>query len=441
MKTFRLLQGLRFSLARMPILSGVAANSYNQVVTAVIQLASLPFFLHFWGAERYGRWLMIAAIPAYFQMSDIGLSAVAMTKTCIAWARGDLDAAKVTFRSALLGVTLFALAGVILTALGCVFFSPADKEAGGALVLLIASALLSTYSSLYDACFRIIDRYAYGTFLQSSIRLGEWAAGLAALAFGANFFGVALAMFVTRLICQTALTLYAHRLVPQLGISFAGASFTEIRALLPLGFAYLGFTLGSALGVQGLTLLVGNVLGAPALVVFSTYRTLSRTVTQLINVVGHSIWPRFSMLYGLGQTEVAERLRVRTEQALIALSVLCLTGIALAGRPIIAFWGRGGLSYEPQVLLPLLAATALTAVYQVKLIALIATNRHIGVSLRFCIVSAVALVMARVLVPSLGIAAPIAAVVGIELAMVVVVNIAFSAANEPPRASEPLASR
>ncbi|SIT42822.1 Polysaccharide biosynthesis protein [Paraburkholderia ribeironis] len=425
----------------MPILSGVAANSYNQAVTAFIQLASLPFFLHYWGAERYGRWLMIAAIPAYFSMSDVGIGAVAMNKTCMAWARGDVDAAKVTFRSALLGITLFALASIVLTVLGCAVFSPADNAAGGALVLLIASALLSTYSSLYDACFRIIDRYAYGTFILSSIRLVEWTAGLAALASGANFLGVAMAMCATRLVSQAALTLYVHRLVPQIGISFTGASWTEIRALLPLGLAFLGFPLGYALGVQGLALLVGNVIGAQALVVFATYRTLSRTVTQLINVVSHSIWPRFSMLYGLGQTALADRLRVRSEHALIGLSLLCLTGIALAGRPIIALWGRGGLSYEPQVLLPLLGATALTAVYQVKLVALIATNRHVGVSLRFCIVSALALVMTRMLLPSFGIAAAIGAVVGVELAMVVIVNMAFSTANDPPRASEPLASR
>jgi hypothetical protein len=53
---------------------GLGAQRFGQAVNLFIRLAEVPLFLAFWGAERYGEWLMVAAIPAYLAMADGGFT-------------------------------------------------------------------------------------------------------------------------------------------------------------------------------------------------------------------------------------------------------------------------------------------------------------------------------------------------------------------------------
>ena len=43
------------------ILAGMGANSFGMAITILMQLASLPIFLHFWNLETYGKWLILSA--------------------------------------------------------------------------------------------------------------------------------------------------------------------------------------------------------------------------------------------------------------------------------------------------------------------------------------------------------------------------------------------
>lgn len=56
------------------ILHGIGANGYGLLVTVVVQLAGVPILLHAWGAQLYGEWLILAAIPTYLSMTDLGFS-------------------------------------------------------------------------------------------------------------------------------------------------------------------------------------------------------------------------------------------------------------------------------------------------------------------------------------------------------------------------------
>ncbi len=40
------------------------------MLTAAIQLVSVPVFLHFWGPKLYGEWLVLSAIPVYLGFTD-----------------------------------------------------------------------------------------------------------------------------------------------------------------------------------------------------------------------------------------------------------------------------------------------------------------------------------------------------------------------------------
>ena len=72
------------------ILHGLSANAYGQLVVIVIQLAGVPILLHAWGTQLYGEWLILAAIPTYLSMADLGFSQSAGNDMTARMARGDV---------------------------------------------------------------------------------------------------------------------------------------------------------------------------------------------------------------------------------------------------------------------------------------------------------------------------------------------------------------
>jgi hypothetical protein len=59
------------------LIRGFGATALGPVVTAIVQIVSVPLFLHVWGAKLYGKWLIISAIPNYLALSDMGFATAA----------------------------------------------------------------------------------------------------------------------------------------------------------------------------------------------------------------------------------------------------------------------------------------------------------------------------------------------------------------------------
>lgn len=73
------------------MLHAIGATSVGPVLTAAIQLVSVPVFLHFWGPKLYGEWLVLSAIPIYLGLTDFGFGSVAATEMTMQVARGGAD--------------------------------------------------------------------------------------------------------------------------------------------------------------------------------------------------------------------------------------------------------------------------------------------------------------------------------------------------------------
>ena len=99
------------------ILHGLGANAYGQLVVIVIQLAGVPILLHAWGAQLYGEWLILAAIPAYLSMTDLGFSQSAGNDMTARMARGDEAGTLAVFQSLSVLVYGVAIAGLLISAI------------------------------------------------------------------------------------------------------------------------------------------------------------------------------------------------------------------------------------------------------------------------------------------------------------------------------------
>lgn len=172
----------------------LSAQAYGQVVTIVVQLALVPLLLDAWGADVYGAWLVLAAIPFFLTFSDLGFTFVAKNEMVMAVAAGRPDGALRTFQSilALLSIALpllFVVAALIIVVVDVRAVLRIDALGAGAvsgvLLLLAANVLLYQLFLLICGGIRAENRPASEAGWAATARLGEGAAiALAALGGG-----------------------------------------------------------------------------------------------------------------------------------------------------------------------------------------------------------------------------------------------------------------
>src|SRR5580704_12815917 len=84
---------------RRRLIRGFGATALGPVVTAIIQLGTVPLLLHAWGAAKYGDWLLLSAVPSYLGLSDMGFGTASGSDMTMRVAAGDREGALRTFQS------------------------------------------------------------------------------------------------------------------------------------------------------------------------------------------------------------------------------------------------------------------------------------------------------------------------------------------------------
>lgn len=335
------------SFARNRLFLGSLANGFGLFVTLGIQLLSLPIFLNYWSLEQYGLWLMISAVPAYLALSDIGVTLASGNKMTMAISGNRITRAQVIFSSSyvvLVVVTtvIFFTASVILHFFGEHLI---DKNAALALNILVAGVLLSLFNGLSEAVMRAHGRYAFGTFLGNFVKLLEWVGGVLALILVSSFISVAIGMLIGRVI---GLLLTFHATVTKcrhIKWSCQYFSITETKKLFAPSVAHMAFPLGNAIGLQGITILVGSIYGASLVPIFNAYRTISRLTVQVCSVVVSPIGAEISRLYGEGKYYAVYNLVRKYYYINLFLSIFLCVFVFFIFEYVIDYWGRSKIEY------------------------------------------------------------------------------------------------
>jgi len=384
------------------ILRGVGANAIGQFVTVGTQLLSLPLFLHYWTLSQYGEWLIVSAIPAYFSLADVGIGTVAMNRMTMLVAQGRTHEADRAFQSALAltagaAVTLFGISLLLIWTLELGHAGGQDTRLS--LSILMAVALLGTFTPLVDGAFRAGERFATGTMAIQLIRATEWVGALLGLFIGRTMPAVAAGMLLGRLIPSIVLVFCTRVLFPHFHWSFSGASRSELGAMLPAATAFLALPVGNAILLQGTTLVVGFNFGPAAVAIFNSCRTLSRIPVQILTTFSRSIWPELSRSYGAGDMQVLTSLYRRSRGIAMIGSAIACTGLYAASPVILRVWSHSTISFDAG-LVGLFCATAFAGcVWQIEQVLLSATNTHVGISTWYFLMS-LAAVLLSTLVPS-----------------------------------------
>lgn len=409
------------------LMRGLAAQGFAQVVNMGMQLFSVPMFLHFWGKTQYGEWLLLSTIPSYFALSDLSFGSAAGNEMTMLVAAGDRERALKVFQSAWLLITGVSLACLALAGLALPF-APIDQwlhltrmshmTVQVTCGLLIAQVVLSQQGGLLDAGWRCEGNYPMNTFTANLLRLVEFLACVVVLFLHGGPMQVAATVLLIRLPGYSLIWLCLKRTTPWLALGWRHAEIRLLRPLIGPALSFNAFPLGWAFSLQGMVTVVGIAFGPGAVVVFSTTRTLTRIIFQLLNAITNTVWAEFSAAFGAGNLNMARNLHRRACQVGLWGALFFAVCLIAVGPSFHHFWTRGRTPFDPGLFHLLLIDIILCSIWSTSYVVPVSINKHQGTALVFLAVNGSALGSAILLARLMGLNGVAVALIGSELAMI-----------------------
>ncbi len=380
----------------------MGAQTYSQLVTIGVQLASVPLLIAFWGTARYGGWLVLAAIPTYLTLSDFGFTFIAKNEMVMRIVTGHRDKALITYHSVFALLTAVAL--ILIPLLGLTIFltpiadifslGPVTQSEGRiVLFLLVLNVIATQFFLLLCAGVRTAGRPAAEVMWAATAKLLESIAIVLAAAFSSEVATAAICALCARLACMTMLTIWLSRVAPQLPLSFARASRKEIQRLFAPSLSYMLVSLSHALMIQGPVVVLGMVANTTAVVVFSTTRTMTRMGTSAANLINFSFSPEYSRLWGAQDWRGFRRLeRIHLVVGAVGIA-LYFAGLTLLGGWLMHLWTHGVVTVTEPFFGLVMAAVVAEMIWGALFTPMAAINRHMSSSHLYGVLSVIGIVV------------------------------------------------
>ncbi len=431
MKKGQALRGLfqnLFDSKRYPIriLHNLFAYTLAQGINTFGQVVMVPIFLFFWGKELYGEWLLLSTIPAYFAMNDVGFAGAGATEMTVLVARNERAAALEVFQS--IWVLISATSLFLLIALApALIWLPVDSwlnithlghwGTNLIILLLLCQTAMSQQTGLILAGFRCEGSAALGVNWFNILRMAELLVTVGVVAGGGQPMMVAAATLCIRLIGTVLMRVRLYRISPWLVLGWRHSRFAQIRRLAGPAFSFMAFPLGYALKNQGIVIVIGRFLGPVGVVAFTTARTLTNAVFQLMGIIHLSVWPEMSAAFGSGDLHLAKGLHRHSCRASFWLSVASITGLFFLGEWIYRIWTHGEIELHLPLFYALLLVIVANSIWYTSSIVPMAINRHQRTALWFLAGAGMALALATWMLPHLGLVGAGLALLAIDAVM------------------------
>lgn len=392
----------------------------------IFRLVQVPALLSFLEVEEYGRWLVLSSIPSWITLANLGFGSVASNRISMLVAAGDTEAARSLFSTTIALVGLLATSGTGVAFLLCwlipfdALLDVADRrlELAGAAFMLSLSVLLSFYGEVFSGRFRAARKAHYGILVNSLRPWCELLLVLIVLLYGGRFDWMAAAVLASTILYLFSLGLLSRRSMPSLFFQPSTIEPREFGGLFRKGLAFQAMPAGHAVLLQGFVLVVQWLLGPAAVAVFTTARTLVRSINQMVEMVNQVIWPEMSHLLGGGDLARAARLHRLGVGASLVASIGGMLLLATTADFVYHFWTRGAIEMPDGLILLFLLPVPFRALWYTSGVVHFACNEHEGLALRYLAGTCLALLACAALTSVYGLAGAAVASIVAELFMI-----------------------
>ncbi|QCO20700.1 hypothetical protein C9E88_003830 [Acinetobacter cumulans] len=285
----------------------ILAQGYSQIVTLAVQIATVPFLIHFWGLELFGVWVILTAIPTYLALSDFGFTFIAKNNMSMFVSAGNRQQALVTFQSIfilLIGICL--VLGTILYL--CVIYIPFDRilnigefsveSVRSVLLLQFFAVLIYQFFLLNCAGLRCEGFAVAETFLAATGRLLEAISIVVIASLGFGLIEASIGILAVRVLFLGLSYLIIRIKISWLNFNCRYVQKDRIKELAGPSLSYMLVPMTNALMIQSPIMVLG-AFSTPAIVaMFSVSRTVARLGMSGANMLSYAFTPEYSYAWG-----------------------------------------------------------------------------------------------------------------------------------------------
>ena len=382
------------------LIRNIGASSISKLVSVAYLFISVYILIINLGVKKYGIWLVISAIPSWLSMSDMGFGSVAANEMSIRASKNNWYGANQVFQSALMaiiGLSLLMFIAIFFLAfygnwtvwLNITFIS--QRELTISLLFLGLASILSLQGSLAGGLFRAAGRSDISIILNGISPVIDLVGILISTLFFNSISALSITLFVTKSIYIIGSLTCGLRFCNRIKINVSFFSKNDFIYCLKKGLAFCIFPLGNAIILQGSTLIVNNILGSTAVVIFNTCRQLTRSAQQIMNLVGQSVAPEFSQLIGKNDLLKARKLHYFTLILNLFLACGMILILLVIGPEFYKFWVKGKIAIDRILILCFCIGVIGNALWFSGSTIIGASNRHERLSIYYLIAALISL--------------------------------------------------
>lgn len=398
----------------MSIIKGIISNGLANVVQKIVRIADqlllVPFFLTNWGAAVYGEWLTLTIIPSVLAFSDLGFGSAVCNSFVLAYAAGDKQKAADLRKSGFWIITLTIILGLLLTVISmfvCTKMQLFDKshinthDAMLAVAYMMVARLITFYTQLVEGFYRGARKAALGSLFGSGNYLINIVVGLIVLLLGYGVVAFAFSQLIIAVMYIIAYSIYGCRLIDLQ--KYRGRILkSDIYDIVRKGMGYLMTPIWQSVYFQGTTFVVRITLGAEAVAIFNTVRTVCRSVNQLFSIINASIFPDLQYEYGQGHIQTVHKyFRVAVVLSMLIGFIGCSV-LAIFGLNIYGWWTNSVLTVPHSVWNVFMLGAFFNAVWWTSVVTYRMTNQPYHFAIASTVMSFVSVGLTYVLSFPLG---------------------------------------
>jgi len=318
------------------------------VARAGQQILWVPLFLAAFGKEGYGEWLALFGLVGYASMTDLGVQVYWLNLLTGAHVRGEIDQYRKTFRAGVFTFLSMSLLTMIASLAFSVFEGPTrfleleiipPFTASAAFVVLITSSLLAVLSQMLRGVYRTVGEnpkfIGFGVVRETIIFICVALALLAHLGpLGISLVYITIAVAMIGWVLISIQSRFSHLA----DYRFSQVDKSTVFGLVGGGAINLAGLLATLLLVQGTLIITKWALGAAAVALVATSRTLANVALQVGGAVFSATLPEFSRLEASNDKVAMGKLLRRSMSTTFLLSgITCIVLVGL-GPSLFDLW-------------------------------------------------------------------------------------------------------
>ena len=365
----------------------VGAEALGQSLNIGMRIILIPLFISAWGAEAYGEWLILTAVVAWFSLGDFGGQLYYVNRLTEEWAKKSNTGFQDVFST---GISVFLTSAVVIFSfsVAAIYFLPLEGwlnlktispgELNTITLLMVFRLLIALPIGLLQGIYRAIGFQGTSVMYSNMMLLIQFLASIYALLQGASMIWLALievAPFL--LILPIILWDLKRRLPKEFELSnLSRASYSVFRESISPSIHFLALQLSMGMMIQGVILVIANVLGPIEVAIFSSMRIVANVMSRFMGMIANAAWPEVTKLAAAHSNLRLFQLFKIVQMLTLYFGACYLFLITNYGKELFEWWLRGGLTFDFWVMYFLVCQVLLGALVTWGSNILMATNNH-----------------------------------------------------------------